>query len=595
MQHYLTGGSTFEHLLRAQQDNWQDNGAIPLYGPTLYPQRWVDTAHSGASLSRKQLSNWVPSRMPADVDLLPDLPTLVGRARDLNRNNGVAAGSLQTIQDNVAGNGLRLSPWPDYKAMGKDLNWAEDWMQKVSALWRSWADTAACDITGQLNFNAMTQLIFRSTLENGEALALVMWVKRPNTPFQTCLQLVESDRLSNPYFTPPRMNMVGGIEKDDYGKPIAYWIRRAPLWLNGWLVWPMAQQWDRVEAETSWGRRLILHPHKKDRIEQTRGRPILTPVIEQFRMLDSYQRTELQSAIVNALVAGVIETPMGTEDLATLIGGDPNKYLQAKNEYRVQLEGGAMIPLYPGDKLTAFQPARPALTFPSFVEALSRQIGTAMGLPYELALKDFSKTNYSSARAALLEAWRFFMVRRGWLADNWASPVYRLWLEEAVNTGQIDAPDFYENYQYYCRCKWIGMGRGWIDPVKEAEAAQLRIDSMVSTLETECAEQGLDWNEVLEQRALEKSRIEQLGLTPEVLAVTPLTKETPVAEEDTTAEPGQPDGDEPAPAPAKKAATPNPAPGTQKTPKPPPNNEGDAPKQKQPPAPKAWIAGRLAA
>jgi lambda family phage portal protein len=236
-------------------------------------------------------------------------------------------------------------------------------------------------------------------------------------------------------------------------------------------------------------------------------------VIEQFRMLDSYQRTELQSAIVNSIVAGIIETPLDPAGLAELVGGDPNAYLQAKSEYRVQLEGGTLIPLYPGDKLNPFTPARPAPQFSQFCEAVIRHIGTAIGLPYELVVKDFSKTNYSSARAALLEAWRFFMNRRIWLATYWASPVYRLWLEEAIDAGLIEAPGYYDNAELYARARWIGPGRGWIDPVKEAQAAQLRMDSNISTLELECAEQGLDWNEVLEQRAMEMSRIKELGLS----------------------------------------------------------------------------------
>ena len=48
--------------------------------------------------------------------------------------------------------------------------------------------------------------------------------------------------------------------------------------------------------------------------------------------------------------------------------------------------------------------------------------------------------------------------------------------------------------------------------VKEAQAAISRMDSNLSTLERECAEQGLDWEEVLEQRAREKALLEELGL-----------------------------------------------------------------------------------
>jgi capsid protein len=519
-----------------------------MQGTAEYPFRLdsalYDTSHAGASQVRKQLSNWMPRRMPADLDLLPDLPTLVGRARDLNRNNGVASGSLQTLQDNIAGTGLRLSAMPDYRSLGKDIEWGEEWSQEVESLWKSYAESTAVDAAHELNFAAMTQLVFRSVLENGEALALPLWLERDDSPFKTCLQLVESDRLSNPYGKPPSKNLIGGVEKDDFGRPVAYWIRQMPQLFGGLFALLSTDDlflglgatttiglggltWDRIPAEAPWGRKRVLHMHSKERIGQTRGRPILTPVIEQFRMLDSYQRTELQSAIVNALVAGVIETPLDPSTLSELMGGNPSDYLAAKNEYRVQLEGGTVIPLYPGDKMMPFTPARPTNTFPAFVEALSRQVGAAVGLPYELALKDFSKTNYSSARAALLEAWRFFNGRRKWLGDNWAQPVYELWLEEAIETGQIDAPGYSkETRNYYERAKWIGPGRGWIDPVKEAEAAQLRMQSMISTLEIECAEQGLDWNEVLEQRAIEQARIKELGLDITTLTLPPASKET---------------------------------------------------------------------
>jgi lambda family phage portal protein len=241
-------------------------------------------------------------------------------------------------------------------------------------------------------------------------------------------------------------------------------------------------------------------------------------VLQQFKMLDHYQRTELQAAVVNAMVAAVIETPLDSQSVAEMMGGDANAYLTQKNEYRVQLKGGAVIPLYPGDQLKPFTPARPASQYSMFVETVLRHIGTALGLPYELLLKDFSKTNYSSARAALLEAWRFFRGRRQWLATHWANPVYELWLEEAVNAGLVEAPGFYANRFAYTRAKWIGPGRGWIDPVKEAQAAQIRMDAGISTLEDECAEQGLDWEEVLEQRARERSRMEELGLLEAAVA-----------------------------------------------------------------------------
>lgn len=81
-----------------------------------------------------------------------------------------------------------------------------------------------------------------------------------------------------------------------------------------------------------------------------------------------------------------------------------------------------------------------------------------------------------------------------------------------VNKGLVDAPDFYANRYAYTRCKWIGPGRGWVDPVKEAQACQLRMEIGLSTLENECASQGLDWEEVVEQRVREKNKLKEMGL-----------------------------------------------------------------------------------
>ena len=139
-------------------------------------------------------------------------------------------------------------------------------------------------------------------------------------------------------------------------------------------------------------------------------------------------------------------------------------------------------------------------------------IGTAIGLPYELLLKDFSKTNYSSARAALLEAWRHFLGWRNWFAPKFCQPCFDLVLEEAYLRGMFDAPDFYEHKDEYCRVRWIGPARGWVDPVKEVEASRKAIDYGLSTLAEEVAGQGRDWEEVMEQIKREEDKTKELGV-----------------------------------------------------------------------------------
>jgi lambda family phage portal protein len=146
-------------------------------------------------------------------------------------------------------------------------------------------------------------------------------------------------------------------------------------------------------------------------------------------------------------------------------------------------------------------------------------------MPYELIFRDFSKTNYSSARALLLEAWRYFSACRQFITDSWCTVVYDLWFEEAVNRGAIPdckPADFYSRRLAWTRAKWIYAGRGWVDPLKEAQAAGVRMDNNLSSGEDEAAEQGKDIRDVTEQRAREIAHeIElekQYGLSPGTLS-----------------------------------------------------------------------------
>lgn len=477
------------------------------------PLKASDTAHRAASHRARELSSWLPPLGSADSDLLGELPTLVSRSRDLSRNHGVAAGAMQTLTDNVVGTGLRLSATPDYRALGKDKKWADEWSRGVESLWRAWAESTDCDAAKSLTFAGMTCLVFRSSIVNGEALALPLWLENRGAKFATTIQLVEADRLCNPNGMQDSKYRRAGIEIDAYGAPRAYHIRKSHPG-DAYLGFGVdISDWERIPFATSFGRRRVLHIHDKERTGQHRGKPLLTSIMPMFKMLDHYERSELQAAVVNAMIAAFIETPLDGESIGEMFGGSVDDYLAARNEWDIRLQGGSIIPIFPGDKVAPFTPSRPNSGYGQFVENVLRHIGAGLNIPFELLMKDFSKTNYSSARAALLEAWRYFSAQRQWLATYWARPVYELWLEEAINKGLIEAPDFYENKAAWTRCKWIGPGRGWVDPVKEAKAAHLRMQIGLSTLEDECASQGLDWEEVLEQLAREKAKITELGLT----------------------------------------------------------------------------------
>ena len=482
------------------------------------PYDFQMAAHNGAATDDPTLSSWTPVIGSPDADLLPELDTLVARSRDMARNNGLASGLIQTLRDNIVGSIMRLSANPNWRALGRDQAWQHEWMHQVESQFQTWADSTECDAARSLNLIGLTLQALGGAMLNGDAVAIPLWLNRPGDRWRSKLMLIEADRLSTPYGQERNPNIRGGVEIDRHGMPVAYHIRKTHPG-----DWPYAAmsgewaQWERIPAFTRWGRRRVIHLHDKERTGQSRGKPIFAAVMKEFNMLGKYEATELQAAVVNSLIAAFLESDLDPDSTAALFSsgedGNPDSYWnQAMQEYRASLKGGAVIPLPAGAKLSSFDPNRPNIAFEAFVHAVLRHMAAGLNVPYELLAKDFSKTNYSSARSAMLEAWRYFNGRRRWLADYWLGPIYELWLEEAVNAGVVDAPDFYQNRHAYTRARWIFSGRGWVDPVKEAQAAQIRIETGLSTLEAECAEQGLDWEDVLHQQARERQLRAELGI-----------------------------------------------------------------------------------
>ena len=478
------------------------------------------TSHAAASYADPGLANWTPGAYSADADLLPDLATLTARSRDLSRNNGLMSAAIQTLCDNIIGSTQRLSATPDYRLLNWDRDQALEWSNTTEAKFRSWADSTACDATDCQTLLGLSHQALRASLLNGDAICLPLWLPEPGADWSTRLMLLESDRLCTPTHLQSADNIRGGIEYNTYGQPVAYHILRhhpGDIFLFG--ASRAALEWDRIPAKNSTGRRQVIHLHDKERTGQSRGKPIASVIMRELRMAGDYAHNELNAAVTNSIVAAFLETDLDTDSAAALFGTDPRQ-VWARNSKEAKdaglltkkMSSGGIVNLPPGTRINTVAPGRPNASFEAFMLASLRNIAAGMNMPYELLLKDFSKTSYSSARASMLEAWRYFNGRRRWLTETWLKPVYELWLEEAINAGQVQAPAYYSNKYAYSRARFIFGGRGWVDPVKEAQAALLRIRAGLSTMEKECAEQGEDYEEILDQQAIEMAMRQERGL-----------------------------------------------------------------------------------
>lgn len=477
-----------------------------------------------ADRTSQEMADWNPRPTSPDAAMNPDRDIIVSRIRDLVRNDGWASGGVTKICDAVVGADLRLSANPDYRALsawtsGFDAVWAKEFTAAVEAAWRSWAyDTAKwCDLTRTLPIPGLFRLGFRHLLIDGDALAAMSWrpgrVGAGRAQLATALQLIHPDRLCNPVDGIDTREMRGGVQLDEDGAAVGYHVRRGHQ--SDYWAGAETQTWDYVARETDWGRPVMVHYYEVDEAGQHRGAGgLFAPILARLRMLARYDAAELQQSVVNAIFGAYIESPNDPDLVQDALDPDAMSATQdARAEFheakKLSLNGVRIPTLFPGEKMNFLSSSRPSANFAGFENAVLRNVASGLGLSHPQLSQDWSGVNYSSARAALLEAWKTLSRRRAEFSAGFCSPIYGAFLEEIFEQGILPlpagAPDFMEARQAYARCRWIGPGRGWVDPVKEPTGSLLRIGGGLTSLSFEVMENtGMDLEEVADQRLLDQ-------------------------------------------------------------------------------------------
>ncbi len=491
-------------------------------------RRTFEANYRGAEKNRLR-ADWLPGGGSADTDLLSDLPTLRHRSRDLNRNSAHAAAITQTVCVNVIGSGMKPQSRVDRETLGIDESDARIFERQAEREWKRFVPFA--DSGNRMDFWEIQALIQRQILENGEVLVLPIRIKdEPWRPYNLALEIIEADRLATPPSGTSNANIRDGVELGERGQPVAYWIRKQHPGDTGFRV-KKSQDFIRYPARNPLsGKQNIFHLYHVKRAGQSRGEPFFAPVMTAFKDLADYIEATEVAARVAACFAGFITKEQPFEDVN--INADATNALGQREQ---ELEPGMLERLAPGESITFANPQRVDSAFEPFVLAMLRSIGAALGLPLELVLKDFSRTNYSSARAALLEARRFFKYYQQWMASRLCQPVWEMVVEEAWLRGRIPSVNILgDERAAWMQARWIAPGWGWVDPKKEIEASMMAVDGNLSTLADENAAQGRDWEDTIDQRAREQQKIKDAGLVmdaPEPSQAVPEPEEEETNEE----------------------------------------------------------------
>lgn len=461
-----------------------------------------------AAGNRDTMSNWFPGRVDAWQEERDR--KLVGmRAEDLVASDAHAAGLVDSISVNTVGVGLNPQSRVDAKRLRLSPEEAKAYQASCERAWRIWCREA--DAGQRMTFANIQYLNIRSMLTFGEFISLPLMLKRPGRTFSLALQDVHPSRLSTPSDRTTDPSLRSGVALGDCREPVGYYIANPS---NGLLTTSLDSSQFRYYQAWRGHRPQVLHRFFVREPEQVRGESILAPAMKSFRDLSDYLDYELVANVITSMFPVFIET-LDPAGMAASLDGEGET--SATGQRHLSYEAGQVLYGQPGQRPHLLSANRPGGSFGVFVERILRALAASVGMPYEVLAKDFSKTNYSSARAALNEAWKVFNLYRQWLRDGFCQLIYELVLEEAWLKDMLElpasAPDFYDATHDYCAAEWIGPGAGHVDPVKEIEADIAGMEAGVLTLADVIAKRGGDWEGVIAQRVRERDALEEAGLT----------------------------------------------------------------------------------
>ena len=353
---------------------------------------------------------------------------------------------------------------------------------KIEKYWQRWCNE--CDFLGRHNFTTLLQLAVTAILRDGDCGFIIV---RDGEDLK--LQSVEADRIGSPYDRTDTDKYIGGINVDDYGRPVSYTIFTRTI--NNQYISPV----DIVAKE-------FIHLFDAARLDEYRGRSAFATALNATRDLQEAIKAEVQAIKYASYQSGVITTESGAADAGDYFArGNSNDQGQVA---RLQsLDPGTVNYLSAGEKMEMFKSDRPTGAFGEFIRLIQAHICMAVGLPYGFAFDADKSGPMARMEAAMAE--RTFLRWRGLLEGKFLDRIKNIILLDAAARGLI--PDS----EYLLDGRWCWPAKVSIDYGREANADINLWKAGLKTAGQIYSDMGEDYEEALRARAKESAMIVSLA------------------------------------------------------------------------------------
>lgn len=399
--------------------------------------------------------------------------TLRNRARYEVANHSLVAGMMRTLATHTVGRGPKLIM--DTGSRGLD--------RQIQAAWAGWSRN--------VGLAEKLRLMRRVKCVDGEAFGL-MFSNPALDGVQLDLRLIEADQVATPDLPVNDPLRIDGVRFDAAGNPRVYDVLRHHPGDDRSLGNPL--DYDEVPAAN------MLHYAHTTRPGEVRGVSELTPALALGAILRRYVLATLLNAENAARIAGTIESE------------SPEVTAAVEALESIQLEASAFMVMPDGWKAKAFKSEQPVTGFREFRREIANEFGRCIDMPLNIVLANSQDYNFASGKldhGVYYESIR--VEREDQIEGRILDPLFRTWLREAALVpGLIDGELRFEEIKHYWRWPALPVG----DEEKQAKTAAILRRERLLTLERYYGERGEDWEEELEQHAVEDKAIDRLGLAP---------------------------------------------------------------------------------
>ncbi len=459
----------------------------------------VDQLEPFAYGGQKSFSNWENSIWdggkfsggfgPTQV-YVKDYWTLRARSTQLFNENQFAVGIIRRLITNEINIGLTPEVAPDEAIIGVPEDSLVDWSETVENRFHIWSkNPKLCDFKQESTFGAIQRAARMEALISGDVL---IQMRQSQRTFLPTIRLISGSKVQTPLGEQASKiskghKIIHGVELDIRGRVVAHWVTQDDL---------KSKRLPAFGEKT--GRRLSWLVYGSDkRLDEVRGLPILSIVMQSLKEIDRYRDSAQRKAVVNSMLAILVKKTNdkpGTlpfnggavrRDTAAVTDGDGKK---RNFDITNQIPGVVMQELQVGEEPVGFN-SQIEINYGAFEDAILQGVAWSLEMPPEIMRLAFSR-NYAGSQAAINE-FKIYL-NKFWMdfGETLCTPVYKEWLISEVLLQKIDAPGFldawrdpkqYDVFGAWTLVTWFGSVKPSTDMVKQAKGSVLLVENGWST------------------------------------------------------------------------------------------------------------------